>query len=248
MLIGIVIVKWDTFVAYYERLDAAAGTAQSADGAFEYFCPMHPAVVRDDPNEKCPICFMPLSKRKKGTDKEAALPPGIVNRVDLTPYRMVLAGVETWQVKYVPLAKELTTVGFVEFNERGLKQVAARVKGRLDTLSVNETGQEVHAGQVLASLYSPDLVVTVQNLLEAQRGQNANLVRAPRALKAVGHQRRSGRGNPADRQGQHASQHSLPHRWPRPQKIRQGGTVRQRRHAALRRGRSVNGLDRGSDL
>ena len=58
-----------------------------------------------------------------------------------------------------------------------MKQVAARVKGRLDTLFVNETGQMVHEGHVLASLYSPDLVITVQNLLESQRSQNANGVR-----------------------------------------------------------------------
>lgn len=30
----------------------------------EYFCPMHPSVVRDTPNQKCPICHMPLAARK----------------------------------------------------------------------------------------------------------------------------------------------------------------------------------------
>ena len=32
----------------------------------------------------------------------------------------------------------------------------------------------VRAGEELASIYSPDLVVTVQNLLDAKRGGNAN--------------------------------------------------------------------------
>ncbi|HWY85957.1 MAG TPA: efflux RND transporter periplasmic adaptor subunit [Gemmataceae bacterium] len=180
VLIGIVIVKWDTFVAYYERWARPADHEQSAGADFEYFCPMHPSVIRDNPKEKCPICFMPLSKRKKGDDKEVALPPGIVNRVQLSPYRVVLAGIQTWKVAYLPLAKEITTVGFVEFNERAVKQVAARVKGRLDELFVNETGQMVHEGHVLASLYSPDLVVTVQNLLDAQRAQSLNVVRGAR--------------------------------------------------------------------
>ena len=31
----------------------------------EYFCPMHPSVIRDNPKGKCPICQMPLSQRKK---------------------------------------------------------------------------------------------------------------------------------------------------------------------------------------
>jgi Cu(I)/Ag(I) efflux system membrane fusion protein len=179
-LIGVVIVKWDMILAYYDKWTRPAGTAQAASSDIEYFCPMHPAVIRDNPKEKCPICFMPLSKRKKGEAKDEALPPGIVNRVQLSPYKVVLAGIRTWKVTHLPLTKEITTVGFVEFNERMLKQVSARVKGRLDTLYVNEHGQMVHQGQELAALYSPDLVVTVQTLLDAQKNKNADLIRSNR--------------------------------------------------------------------
>lgn len=180
VLIGVVIVKWDTILAHFDKWTRPEGTAQAASPDIEYFCPMHPAVVRDNPKEKCPICFMPLSKRKKGEAKDEALPPGIVNRVQLSPYKVVLAGIQTWKVAYLPLSKEITTVGFVEFNERKLKQVAARVKGRLDTLLVNQHGQMVHEGQELASLYSPELVVTVQNLLDAKKNGNADLLRIAR--------------------------------------------------------------------
>ena len=82
VLIGIVILKWDTFLAYYERWARPTDHEQTAGADYEYFCPMHPSVIRDNPKEKCPICFMPLSKRKKGDDKEVALPAGIVNRVE----------------------------------------------------------------------------------------------------------------------------------------------------------------------
>ena len=66
--IGAVILYWDTLVARYEKWTRpASGTAAApASGDYEWFCPMHPTVVRDNPNDKCPICFMPLSKRKKG--------------------------------------------------------------------------------------------------------------------------------------------------------------------------------------
>ncbi len=53
---------------------------------------MHPSIVRDHP-DKCPICFMPLSKRKKGGPAEPH-PAGIVSRVQLSPYRIVLAGIQ----------------------------------------------------------------------------------------------------------------------------------------------------------
>jgi len=170
--IGLVIVFWDTLFAYYDKCTRSAGKEQVASSDHEWFCPMHPSVIRDNSKDKCPICFMPLSKRKKGQATDEALPPGIVNRVQLSPYRVVLAGIQTWTVEYVPLTKKITTVGSVEFDERLQKQVAARVKGRIDTLFVNQTGEMVRAGDVLASIYSPDLVVAVQSLLNAHNNRN----------------------------------------------------------------------------
>jgi Cu(I)/Ag(I) efflux system membrane fusion protein len=178
--IGLVIVKWDDLAARYERWTRPADADHAAAADTEYYCPMHPGVVRDHAKEKCPICFMPLSKRKKGDATTEPLPPGVVNRLQLTPYRVVLAGIKTWKVDYVPLAKEVTTVGFVEFDERELKQVAARVKGRIDKLHVSETGAHVDTGAVLASLYSPDLMVTVQNLLDAKAAGNSGLLEVTR--------------------------------------------------------------------
>lgn len=36
----------------------------------QYFCPMHPYIVRDDPRyKKCPICFMPFAKQKAIPDE-----------------------------------------------------------------------------------------------------------------------------------------------------------------------------------
>jgi Cu(I)/Ag(I) efflux system membrane fusion protein len=177
LAIGLVIVKWETLMKYYDRWTRPAAAAETASADTEYFCPMHPAVVRETAKEKCPICFMPLSKRKKGDTGGEALPPGIAWRVQLSPYRMVLAGVRTSRVEHVPLHKDLVTVGFVEFNEREMKQVAARVKGRLDKLFVSETGQMVRAGDELASLYSPELLISVQSLLEARRINNPDLIR-----------------------------------------------------------------------
>jgi len=179
-VIGIVITQWDLLAAYYDRWTRPSGAAAGPAGDVEWFCPMHPSVVRDNGKEKCPICFMPLSKRKKGETHEEALPAGVVNRVQLSPYRVVLAGVRTWPVDYQPLTKEINAVGYVEFNERGVKNVSARVKGRIDTLNVNETGQMVQSGDVLASIYSPELLVTVQNLLQARKSNNAEQLNSAR--------------------------------------------------------------------
>ena len=167
--IGLVIAKWDWLEAYWEKRTRPAGHEQAA-GDVEYFCPMHPTVVRDNSKEKCPICFMPLSKRTKGEATDEPLPAGTVARVQLTPYRVVLAGVQTLPVGYHALHKDVTTVGTVEFDERGLRTVAARFKGRIDKLFVNQTGQWVRAGDPLASLRDDLVVEGVAEVEDERRG------------------------------------------------------------------------------
>lgn len=116
-----------------------------------------------------------IKQTKKGLSSPDVLPPGVVSRVQLTPYRVVLAGVRTQPVSYAQLIKEISTVGTVEFDERELKHVAARVKGRIEKLVVNQTGQMVHQGDELAVLFSPDMIITVQNLLDARKSNNPGL-------------------------------------------------------------------------
>src|SRR6516162_6549477 len=66
-VVGAAILFWDTLIAYYDRWTRPVlGEEYAVSGEFEYFCPMHPQVVTDDPKEKCPICAMNLSRRKKG--------------------------------------------------------------------------------------------------------------------------------------------------------------------------------------
>lgn len=173
--VGGVLAYWDALMAYYEKWSrpvASASVARAADDE-EFWCPMHPTIVRDRP-DKCPICGMPLSKRKKG-GKEEPLPPGVVSRVQLTPWRVALAGIRTAAVTFEPLTKDIQTVGFVEFDERQLSRISVRPTGssRIDKLYVNVTGQTVAKGEPLALLYSPELVTTAQNLLDARKFGNA---------------------------------------------------------------------------
>ncbi len=173
--IGLALAKWETLIALGQKWSWSRQGTDVAGEGFEYFCPMHPTFISEKKTEKCPICFMGLSKRKKGLSSPDVLPPGVVSRVQLTPYRVVLAGVRTQPVSYAQLIKEISTVGTVEFDERELKHVAARVKGRIEKLVVNQTGQMVHQGDELAVLFSPDMIITVQNLLDARKSNNPGL-------------------------------------------------------------------------
>jgi Cu(I)/Ag(I) efflux system membrane fusion protein len=183
--IGLVIGNWSTINNYYEKW-TRSGPEEVAAGDLEWFCPMHPYIVRENRKEKCPICHMDLARRKKGSGEPQPLAPGTVGRVQLTPYRVVLAGVQTTVVARRELVKEITALGSVEFDETRQKRVSANQKGKIVELLVNYTGQWVRKGQELAVLdvrYSPELTNTVEDLLRARRrGDQEGLAMARKRL------------------------------------------------------------------
>ena len=157
----------------------------------EFYCPMHPQVVRNslEPNgevPKCPICGMPLSLRKKG--EAAPLPQGVTGRVQLSPDRIQLAGIQTAEVTYRPLSKEITTAGNVTYDESRLSRVVSRVGGYIEKLYINKTFTLCKAGEPLAEIYSPDLYSAAQELLLAsQRSAGMDLAGSARQrLKLLG--------------------------------------------------------------
>jgi Cu(I)/Ag(I) efflux system membrane fusion protein len=159
---------WDTLWNYYEKYTRPQAEQVAAASEFEFFCPMHPSVVQDHPGI-CPICGMPLSKRKKG--EKISLPDGVLSRVHLAPFRIAQAGIRTADASYIPLSESLTTVGSVSFDERRLARISSKIKGmsRVEKLSVNFTGTPVEAGDVLAEVYNPELYQAVRELLLAQQ-------------------------------------------------------------------------------
>ncbi|AMV38109.1 Cation efflux system protein CusB precursor [Planctomyces sp. SH-PL62] len=178
---GLVFAYWDTLWNHYEKWTRPPGEIHAAASDTEHFCPMHPTVVQSEPGS-CPICGMPLSKRKKG--EAEGLPEGVLSRVTLEPYRVAQAGVRTSEVGYAPLSETVTTVGSVEVDERQLKRISSKTKGmsRVEKLFVNYTGTKVEAGEPLAELYSPELYQAIQELLLAQRSTRER----PRAQTALG--------------------------------------------------------------
>ncbi|HEY8925759.1 MAG TPA: efflux RND transporter periplasmic adaptor subunit [Polyangia bacterium] len=155
------------------------GAAKTQASGQLYQCPMHPAVVQDHPGQ-CPICSMTLVPKARGPAKPSssietgaaaagqstapAPVPGLAG-VDLTPERIQLIGMKTAVVKREALGGELRTVGAVEASERGLAQVTTRFSGWIQSLKVSATGERVRRGQVLATIYSPDVLRAEQELL-----------------------------------------------------------------------------------
>jgi len=165
--IGLVVGNWAWIMNVVDHLTRPANPVETVQGDVEWYCPMHPSVVRQDNKEKCPICGMPLAKRKRG--EAAVLPPGVMQRLQLTPFRIRQAGIATEEVGYRPLSREIRTVGTLQWDERRYANISARVSGRADELYVDYTGVRVRKGDPIYRLYSPDLVSTQEEYLLALR-------------------------------------------------------------------------------
>ncbi len=190
VVIGLLMLYWRTIENYWDRWTRPSSQAAAAELGTEYYCPMHPSVIRPglEPNgsvPSCPICGMPLSKRNKG--EVPTLPEGVTARVQLTPERVKLAGIETVAASYMPLAKEVRTVGYVAYDERRLSDIVTRVSGYLEKLFVDNTFVMVTEGEPLAEIYSPELYSSVQELLLAEKYGSKDLVVSSRQrLKLLG--------------------------------------------------------------
>jgi membrane fusion protein, copper/silver efflux system len=174
------VVAVGSILGYLNHTGVHRGGGASAPAGQVYYCPMHPSVVRDHPGE-CPICSMTLVRKpeqpaKPGdptTPAATASATGLAEVV-LTPERIQLIGMRTAIVKREALGGELRTVGVVAANERGLAQINTRFSGWLQKLLVSETGEHVRRGQVLATIYSPDVLRAEQELLVAHGWNTAS--------------------------------------------------------------------------
>ena len=167
---ALVVGYWDYVQNYYDRWQREhhspeqAAQAKAEDSEFEYYCGMHPFVVRTHA-DKCPICGMDLVKRKKGAPTE--LPPGVQARVQASPERIAQGGIQTEAVLYHLLVRTIRSYGEMAVDETRTAKITARFPGRIDTLMVNATGAVVKKGEPLAKIYSPRFIAASEEYSRA---------------------------------------------------------------------------------
>jgi Cu(I)/Ag(I) efflux system membrane fusion protein len=91
------------------------------------------------------------------------------SNVSLSPQRQQLIGVKLGTAELRNLSRTTRAAGRIAVDERRVAQIHTKLEGTVEALSVNFIGQPVRRGDVLLSLYSPDLLATQNELLLAER-------------------------------------------------------------------------------
>ena len=132
-----------------------------AGGHQVWTCAMHPQIRQPGPG-KCPICKMdliPATAKKAGGLRELSVMPETAAMMDFRVTPVVRA----------PAVREIRLFGTVTYDERRVQSLTAWVGGRLDRMFVDFTGTRVRKGDHMAEIYSPDLFVAQQDLIQARR-------------------------------------------------------------------------------
>jgi Cu(I)/Ag(I) efflux system membrane fusion protein len=139
-----------------EKSDAPAAASDEI-----WTCSMHPQ-IRQPNFGLCPICNMdliPLQDDGGGGLREVSVSPEAAALLDLRVSPVVRSHATA----------EIRLFGRIAQDERRATTITSRVAGRLDRLFVDFTGSQVRKGDHLAEIYSPGLLVSQRELIEASR-------------------------------------------------------------------------------
>jgi Cu(I)/Ag(I) efflux system membrane fusion protein len=134
-------------------------------GTSLWTCSMHPQIKLGEPGD-CPICGMDLIPASRATTGNSN--PMVF---EMTPEAVALAQIHTTQIGGDNAAGELFLTGKIQADERENAAITAKFPGRIEKLFVTFTGEQVKAGQKLATIYSPELLTAQRELLEAAKSK-----------------------------------------------------------------------------
>ncbi len=134
---------------------------QERESGTIWSCAMHPHIKMPEPGN-CPICGMkliPLETEKAGEEAPASLV--------LSERARKLAQVETAVVQRGEAHLNVFLYGKLEFDESRVAHITSRTPGRIERLFLDFTGISVRKGDHMVELYSPELVIAQQELIQA---------------------------------------------------------------------------------
>jgi Cu(I)/Ag(I) efflux system membrane fusion protein len=157
-------------------------------GPLTYWCPMDTEVRSAKPG-RCPICKMALEPIPEDAGAAAAVPsgePGSIpagtTPISLTLDRIQSIGVRTALAEEGATSSALRVTAVVQPPEQGAAEVHVRTAGFVEAIHVDQTGNQVRAGQPLLALYSPEILQAQHELL-ATRAWTGDAAATPAAAR-----------------------------------------------------------------
>lgn len=156
--------------------------------ALYWYDPMVPDSHFDKPG-KSP--FMDMQLVPKYADVPAAIGSDATTAQDadgafrIDPRVVQNLGVRLATVERQALTQRLLAAGVITVDEHRIEAVQVRAAGWVEQLAVRAVGDPVRRGQLLASVYSPELLAAQDEFLLAQRSGDASLKDASRARLAL---------------------------------------------------------------
>ena len=146
-----------------------------------WVAPMDSNYRRDKPG-KSPMGMDLIPVYEEGSSGDD-FGPGAVK---IAPHVVNNLGVRTAPVELKNMHTEISTVGYVQYDEDKLIHIHPRVDGWIEKLYIKAAGNPVEKGQPLYTLYSPQLVNAQEELLIALKRNNSSLISAAKdRLKAL---------------------------------------------------------------
>lgn len=180
--------RTSTLVALFGLATLLVGcnTHETAHTHDTYTCPMHPTVISDKPGT-CPVCGMDLV-RKARPGEEVKITEDL-SKLLKSPNQVVVASIETTKGDYKSVPVTVQAQGVVTYDTRNIFTIPARVGGRLESVTLKYTFQEVSKGQKIAEIYSPELITAQREfvfLLENDPENQTLISGAKRKLELLG--------------------------------------------------------------
>ena len=171
MILGVALLR------HSEALPANQVANQNALASY-WYDPMHPTKHFDKPGKSN---FMDMQLVPKYAD-QAKSGGGCAptSSIEIDPRVVHTLGIRLATVEQGSFARVVDTVGLVAVDEHRIESIQVRQPGWVERLDVRAVGDSVRRGQLLAGIYSPDLLATEQELLIARGSNDPALIEAAR--------------------------------------------------------------------
>jgi Cu(I)/Ag(I) efflux system membrane fusion protein len=143
-----------------------------------WVAPMDPDYRREKPG-KSPMGMdlIPVYENTDDGHSGISIQPGMINNL----------GVRTDQASTRPLWRKVEATGSIGFDETRISHIHLRTDGWIKSLNVSSAGDPVKKGDVLFTLYSPELINAQKEYLQASERGDQRLIRgAEDKLRALG--------------------------------------------------------------